>query len=85
MKMIKRFLPRTLLGRSILIIVVPLILLQVVTTFIFFNRHWETVSLLLSRNFSGNISTVIDTLHRFPDVKDREWMFLISPGIWVLS
>ena len=80
MKMIKRFLPRTLLGRSILIIVVPLILLQVVTTFIFFNRHWETVSLLLSRNFSGNISTVIDTLHRFPNVKDREWMFLISPG-----
>jgi two-component system osmolarity sensor histidine kinase EnvZ len=80
MKMIKRFLPRTLLGRSILIIVVPLILLQAVTTFIFFNRHWETVSLLLSRNFSGNISTVIDTLHRFPDVKDREWMFLISPG-----
>jgi two-component system osmolarity sensor histidine kinase EnvZ len=80
MKMIKRFLPRTLLGRSILIIVVPLILLQVVTTFIFFNRHWETVSLLLSRNFSGNISTVIDTLHRFPDVKDRDWIFLISPG-----
>ena len=80
MKIIKRFLPRTLFGRSILIIVVPLILLQVVTTLIFFNRHWETISLLLSRSFSGNISMVIDTINRFPDVKDREWIFLISPG-----
>lgn len=80
MKMIKRFLPRTLLGRSILIIVVPLILLQVVTTFVFFNRHWETISLLLSRSFSGNISMVIDTMNRFPGVKDREWIFLVAPG-----
>ena len=80
MKMIKHFLPRTLLGRSILIVVVPLIMLQVVTTFIFFNRHWETISLLLSRSFSGNISMVIDTLNRFPEVEDREWIFMVSPG-----
>ena len=80
MKMIKRFLPRTLLGRSILIIVVPLILLQVVTTYIFFNRHWDTISLLLSRSFSGNISMVIDTMNRFPDEKDRQWIFLVAPG-----
>tara|TARA_Y100000310_G_scaffold78944_1_gene75618 strand:- start:1108 stop:1485 length:378 start_codon:yes stop_codon:yes gene_type:complete len=80
MKMIKHFLPRTLLGRSILIVVVPLIMLQVVTTFIFFNRHWETISLLLSRSFSGNISMVIDTMNRFPEVEDREWIFMISPG-----
>ncbi len=80
MKMIKRFLPRSLLGRSILIIVVPLILLQVVTTYVFFNRHWDTISLLLSRSFSGNISMVIDTMDRFPDEKDRRWLFLVTPG-----
>ena len=80
MKMIKHFLPRTLLGRSILIVVVPLIMLQVVTTFIFFNRHWETISLLLSRSFSGNISMVIDTMNRFSEVEDREWIFMVSPG-----
>jgi two-component system osmolarity sensor histidine kinase EnvZ len=80
MKMIKHFLPRTILGRSILIVVVPLIMLQVVTTFIFFNRHWETISLLLSRSFSGNISMVIDTMNRFSEVEDREWIFMVSPG-----
>ena len=80
MKMIKRFLPRSLLGCSILIIVVPLILLQVVTTYVFFNRHWDTISLLLSRSFSGNISMVIDTMDRFPDEKDRRWLFLVTPG-----
>jgi len=54
--------------------------LQVVTTFIFFNRHWETISLLLSRSFSGNISMVIDTMNRFSEVEDREWIFMVSPG-----
>jgi two-component system osmolarity sensor histidine kinase EnvZ len=55
-------------------------MLQVVTTFIFFNRHWETISLLLSRSFSGNISMVIDTMNRFSEVEDREWIFMVSPG-----
>ena len=41
---LKRFLPRTLLGRSILIIVSPLILLQVITTYAFFSSHWDLVA-----------------------------------------
>ena len=37
---VKRFLPRSLLGRSLMIIVTPLVLLQIVSGLIFFESHW---------------------------------------------
>ena len=47
-RFIKRLLPKTLLGRSLLIIVSPLILLQIFSAWIFFERHWDTVALRLA-------------------------------------
>ena len=41
---VKRILPRGLLARSLLIIVMPLVLLQVVSGVIFYDRHWSNVS-----------------------------------------
>ncbi len=64
---IKRFLPRSLLGRSLLIIVSPLILLQVISTFIFYDRHWDTVTRRLVGSFAGDIAAVIRLLHENPE------------------
>ena len=41
-------LPRTMFGRSLLIVVVPLILLQAIATWVFYDRHWAAVSWRLS-------------------------------------
>ncbi len=49
----KRFLPRSLLGRSLMIIVTPLVLLQVVSGFIFYESHWDKVTLRLARGVAG--------------------------------
>ena len=68
---LKRLLPRTLLGRSLLIIVTPLILLQVVATYVFYDRVWETISWRLSTALAGEIGTIIDSLERFPGDKGR--------------
>ncbi len=73
--MIKRFLPRSLLGRSLLIIVTPLILLQVVTAFIFFDRHWETISKRLSNALAGDIAIIVDTMLHTPDKSAHQWIF----------
>jgi len=59
---IKRMLPRTLFGRSILIIVTPLILVQVVATWVFYDRHWDTVSRRLANAVVGEIAYAIETL-----------------------
>jgi two-component system, OmpR family, osmolarity sensor histidine kinase EnvZ len=60
--MIKHILPQSLLGRSILIIVIPLILLQLVSAFVFYESHWSKVSVRLARGVVGDIAAVVDLL-----------------------
>ncbi|HZK89308.1 MAG TPA: ATP-binding protein [Stellaceae bacterium] len=43
-KWIKRILPNTMFGRSLLLIVMPLILVQAISAWVFYARHWETVA-----------------------------------------
>jgi two-component system osmolarity sensor histidine kinase EnvZ len=70
--LIKRLLPRTLFGRSILILVTPLILVQAVATWVFYDRLWETVLRRLSGGVAGDISLTIDG-ERFADTDtDRD-------------
>jgi two-component system, OmpR family, osmolarity sensor histidine kinase EnvZ len=59
---IKRALPRSLFGRSLLIIVTPLILLQVISTWIFYERHWDTVARRLAGGVAGDIAMMAETM-----------------------
>ncbi|HJZ15685.1 MAG TPA: ATP-binding protein [Stellaceae bacterium] len=59
---IKRVLPRTMFGRSLLIVVMPLILLQAIATWVFYDRHWAAVSWRLSAAVAGDIGLLIDAL-----------------------
>ncbi len=70
---LKRFLPRTLFGRSLLIIVTPVILAQAVATWIFYDRHWDTVTNRLAFAVSGDIATVIAQLEHDPTPEGRNW------------
>ena len=56
---IKRFLPKSLLGRSLLIIVSPLILLQVVSALIFYESHWDKITRRLAISVAGDISALM--------------------------
>ena len=77
---IKRFLPRSLFGRSIVIIVTPLILLQIVSAWIFYDRHWETITRRLATAVAGEIASVIDQRRNFPGETNQQWIFAISGG-----
>lgn len=59
---IKRVLPRTMFGRSLLIVVIPLILLQAIATWVFYDRHWAAVSWRLSAGVAGDIGLLIEAL-----------------------
>jgi len=72
---IKKFLPRTLFGRALMIIVMPLILLQIVTTHIFYDRHWDTITWRLSSAIAGDIAVTLDSLRNRPDVVERALIF----------
>ncbi|HYH17254.1 MAG TPA: ATP-binding protein [Azospirillum sp.] len=73
---LKRMLPRTLFGRSLVIIVTPVILAQAVATWIFYERHWDTMTNRLATAVSGEIAMIIDQLERDPTPQGREKTFL---------
>ncbi|MFD1625735.1 ATP-binding protein [Azospirillum griseum] len=75
---LKRFLPRTLFGRSLLIIVTPVILAQGVATWIFYDRHWDTVTNRLAFAVAGDIATVIAQLEHDPSDENRNWVLAVT-------
>jgi two-component system osmolarity sensor histidine kinase EnvZ len=56
---LRRIAPRSLWGRTILIVVLPIFLMQAVVTYIFFARHWEDVTGALTRQTASEMSHVL--------------------------
>ena len=53
---VKKFLPKTFFGRALTIIVVPMLILQTVLTYFFYERHWEDVGRRLVLGLGGQIA-----------------------------
>ena len=70
---IKKFLPQTLLGRSTLILVVPLIILQIIITLIFYNRHWDTITRHRTIDFVNDITLVIESFEKNKSKENQKW------------
>lgn len=71
---LKRLVPSGLLGRSLLIMVMPLILLQVVSAYVFYDRHWTTVARQLAYGLAGDIAAVVEARRVFADDGDTSWL-----------
>jgi two-component system osmolarity sensor histidine kinase EnvZ len=72
---LKRLLPQSMFGRSLLLIVIPLVLVQIIAAFVFYARHWEAVSYRLSANVAGDIELVIDALDKAATPAERQALF----------
>ena len=70
----KRFMPKSLLGRSLLMILIPLVMLQAVTFQIFYGAHLDIISRRLSAAIAGEIALTTRLLNRYPDQEDQEWV-----------
>jgi len=58
--------PKGLYVRALIIIIAPMVLLQSVITFVFLERHWETVTRRLSIATVQNIAMLIDIYKAYP-------------------
>jgi two-component system osmolarity sensor histidine kinase EnvZ len=82
---LREFLPKTLFGRMLSIILMPMILVQVITVFIFYERHWDTVTRHMAANLSSEIAFLIGDLGTSPDAEQIEtviadgWQFFNFP------
>ena len=70
---VKRFLPRTLLGRTLLIVLIPLVVVQAVAMQIFYGTHLNLVSRRLSAAVVAEIATTVALIQRAPDAEARDW------------
>lgn len=68
-RLLGRVLPRTLFGRSLLIVVLPLLLLQLVLTYMFYNRHWDTVTRWLASGVAGEVALLVELWDEVPDAQ----------------
>ncbi len=68
---IKRYLPHSLFGRSVLIIVMPLVLLQLVSAYVFYQSHWQKVSDRLARGLAGDVLAIVELLQQYPSREER--------------
>lgn len=72
MRSIKNFLPHSLLGRSLLILVTPILIIQAFTVFIFLDRHWDTMTQRLAYALAGEVAIITDRYDNNPHSESSE-------------
>lgn len=76
----KKYLPKSLFGRVLLIIVLPVAIMQIVVAYIFFNAHWATVTATLSDSMAANVSMAVELYKEEPSAeKASELNELMKP------
>ena len=71
---LRRLMPRSLLGRSLLMILVPLLLLQTVALWVFYGSHLDIVSRRLAGSVAGEIANIVSLMQRLPGPDNASWI-----------
>ena len=58
--MLNRIIPSSLFARFVLIIIIPTILAQLIATYMFYNRHWYSVSKNMAYSLYNDIQLIYD-------------------------
>ena len=72
---LRRLVPRGLLGRALLIILVPLVVLQAIALQLFYGSHLDVISRRLAAGVAGDVAMVVGLLERETEAEDRTWIF----------
>lgn len=68
-RLLRKFLPRSLFARSLLIVLIPLVLLQAVALEIFYGSHMNELSRRLADGVAGEVGFMIDEINRAPGTR----------------
>ena len=79
--LLKPLMPRTLFARAVVITVLPLILVQAIAIFVFYDRVWETVTRRLTHAVAGEIAMTIGMLRFGEDPRLRADLFGHALGL----
>lgn len=74
LQIIKNLLPRSLLGRSLLIILIPLLVLEAVALRVFYGSHLDVVSRRMAGAIAAEMHATVALLRRFPGPENEAWI-----------
>lgn len=66
LRLLKQVSPRGLFGRSLIIIVAPMVVLQGIVTYAFFVRHYDIVSRHMAHSVAGDVAFLTDIEESYP-------------------
>ena len=79
---LKRYLPKSLFGRALLIIMLPIGIMQIAVVYFFFNAHWDRVTANLSDSVAADIAVATTLFKQNPTIARAEDLNnLLSPGM----
>jgi two-component system osmolarity sensor histidine kinase EnvZ len=70
--LLRQMMPKSLFGRSLLIVLLPLLILQAVLAYVFYERHWDTVTRWLAVGVAGEISLLADLVEKADRPQTRQ-------------
>jgi two-component system, OmpR family, osmolarity sensor histidine kinase EnvZ len=71
-RILKRALPRGLFGRSLIIIVTPVVILQGIVTYIFFERHYDVMLARMGRGTAADVVFLTNLEEKYPPGPERQ-------------
>lgn len=77
-KRLKKLTPRSLFGRSVAIMLVPLVLVQASALWLFYDRHYKQLSTNIAENVAGDVSALIFMMQRAPSDAEFEDIFAMA-------
>ena len=69
---LRQLAPKSIFGRSVLIIILPIIIMQTIVAYIFFNAHWATVTANLTQSVAASVAVATELYDRDPSEESAE-------------
>ncbi len=77
--------PKGLYGRSLIIIIAPMVLLQSVVAFVFMERHWQAVTQRLSTAVVRDVAGLVEVIETYPQDTEYETITRIARDKFALN
>ncbi len=72
---IKKYMPKTLLGRTLVILITPLAVVQLVSAIVFYDTHWGKIMDRLAQGVAGDIALIIQLIPPDATPETRQQVF----------
>ena len=83
----KSLMPKRLFTRLLVIIMVPMVVVQIVTILVFYERHWDTVTRYMASNLSADVALIVDqyAANQTPDQFEETRLYALRYFYFELS